>query len=143
MDTRRERQMVTGIGPGDIEPFGVGEHVRVAIRAAEQQMIAANAEIGVAKAAYFPQITLSGAAGFETTALSSLFSGPAGEWTYGINLVQPIFTAGRIRSNVRFAEAQQQATLLTYRQTIQGAFRDVSNALIANLFFHLFDSPEF
>jgi outer membrane protein, multidrug efflux system len=102
------------------------------IRAAEQQMIAANAEIGVARAAYFPQISLSGNAGFETVALTSLFSGPAGAWTYGASLTQPIFTAGKIRSNVRLAEAQQQTSLLFYEQTIQGAFRSVSDALIAS-----------
>jgi multidrug efflux system outer membrane protein len=101
------------------------------IQAAEQQLIAANAEIGVARAAYFPQISLSGTAGFESDALTHLFSGPAGAWTYGASLTQPIFTAGRIRSNVRFAEAQQQQFLLTYQQTIQGAFQGVSNALIA------------
>jgi multidrug efflux system outer membrane protein len=102
------------------------------IREAEQQLISANAEIGVARAAYFPQISLSGTAGFESDALTRLFSGPAGAWTYGASLTQPIFTAGRIRSNVRLAEAQQQQALLFYAQTIQGAFRDVSDALIAN-----------
>ena len=102
------------------------------IREAEQQLIAANAEIGVARAAYFPQISLSGTAGFQSDALTNLFSGPAGAWTYGASLTQPIFTAGRIRSNVRLAEAQQQSALLFYEQTIQGAFRDVSDALIAN-----------
>ena len=102
------------------------------IRSAEQQLIAANAEIGVARAAYFPQISLSGNAGFESLALTRLFSGPAGTWTYGASLSQPIFTAGRIRSNVRLAEAQQQSALLFYAQTIQGAFRSVSDALIAN-----------
>jgi multidrug efflux system outer membrane protein len=101
------------------------------IQAAEQQLIAANAEIGVARADYFPQISLSGTAGFESDALTHLFSGPAGVWTYGTSLTQPIFTAGRIRSNVKFAEAQQQAFLLTYQQTIQGAFRSVSDALVA------------
>jgi outer membrane protein, multidrug efflux system len=101
------------------------------IQAAEQQLIAANAEIGVARAAYFPQISLSGTAGFESDALTHLFSGPAGTWLYGAQLTQPIFTAGRIRSNVKFAEAQQQAFLLTYQQTIQGAFRSVSDALVA------------
>ena len=101
------------------------------IQAAEQQLIEANAEIGVARAAYFPQISLSGLAGFQSDALTHLFSGPAGTWTYGGSLVQPIFTAGRIRSNVKLAEAQQQASLLTYQQTIQGAFRSVSDALVA------------
>jgi outer membrane protein, multidrug efflux system len=102
------------------------------IRAAEQQLIAANAEIGVARAAYFPQISLSGNAGFESTALTNLFSGPAGAWTWGASLTQPIFTAGRIRSNVRLSEAQRQAALLFYEPTIQGAFRSVSDALIAS-----------
>ena len=101
------------------------------IRQAEQQLIAANAQIGVAKAAYFPQISLSGSAGFQSAALTNLFSGPAGTWDFGWSLAQPIFTAGKLRSNVRFAEAQQQATLLFYQQTIQGAFRNVSDALIA------------
>jgi multidrug efflux system outer membrane protein len=101
------------------------------IRAAEQQLIAANAEIGVAKAAYFPQISLTGTAGFESNALTRLFSGPAGSWSYGASLTQPIFTAGRIRSHVRLAEAQQQTSLLFYQQTIQAAFRGVSDALVA------------
>ena len=60
-----------------------------------------------------------------------MFSGPAGTWSYGASLAQPIFTAGRIRSNVRVTEAQQQTSLLFYQQTIQGAFRSVSDALIA------------
>ena len=101
------------------------------IRATEQQLIAANAQIGVAQAAYFPQISLSGAGGFQSAALTDLFSGPAGTWNFGASLTQPIFTAGRIRSNVRFTEAQQQAALLFYQQTIQNAFRGVSDALIA------------
>jgi outer membrane protein, multidrug efflux system len=101
------------------------------VREAEQQLIAANALIGVAKAAYFPQISLSGTAGFQSAALTSLFSGPAGTWDFGASLAQPIFTAGRLRSNVRLAQAQQQASLLFYQQTIQGAFRSVSDALIA------------
>ena len=94
-------------------------------------MIAANAQIGVARAAYFPQISLNGSAGFQSAALTNLFSGPAGTWNFGASLAQPIFTAGRLRSNVRLAEAQQQTALLFYQQTIQGAFRGVSDALIA------------
>jgi outer membrane protein, multidrug efflux system len=101
------------------------------IREAEQQLIAANAEIGVARAAYFPQISLSGNSGFQAAALISLFGGPAGAWNFGAALTQPIFTAGKIRSNVRLAEAQQQTALLFYQQTIQGAFRSASDALIA------------
>jgi len=101
------------------------------IRAAEEQLIAANAEIGVAKAAYFPQISLTGSSGYQSSALSNLFSGPAGFWNFGATLAQPIFTAGKLRSNVRLTEAQRQQALLFYEQTIQGAFRDVSDALIA------------
>ena len=101
------------------------------IRQAEQQLVAANAEIGVARAAYFPQISLSGSGGFESSALTNLFSGPAGAWSFGAALAQPIFTGGRLRSQVRLAEAQQQTAALLYQQSIQGAFRSVSDALVA------------
>jgi multidrug efflux system outer membrane protein len=100
------------------------------IRQAEAQLIAANAQIGVAKAAYFPQINLSANGGYQSSALSSLFSGPAGLWSFGGSLVQPIFNGGRIRSNVRFTEARQQEAALVYQQTIQQAFRGVSDALV-------------
>ena len=100
------------------------------IREAEAQLIAANAQIGVAKAAYFPQINLTASAGYQSSALTSLFTGPAGLWSFGGSLVQPIFTGGRIRSNVRFTEARQQEALLSYRQTIQQAFRGVSDSLV-------------
>jgi multidrug efflux system outer membrane protein len=101
------------------------------VREAEDQLIAANAEIGVARAAYFPQISLSGTGGFQSSALSNLFSGPAGAWTFGASLTQPIFTGGRIRSGVRLAEARQQTALLVYQQSIQTAFRSVSDSLVA------------
>ena len=101
------------------------------IRAAEQNLVAANAQIGVAKAAYFPQISLTGTAGYESPALTNLFTGPAGVWNLAGAFTQPIFEGGRLKSNVRLTEAQHEQTLLSYQQTIQGAFRDVSNALIA------------
>jgi multidrug efflux system outer membrane protein len=101
------------------------------VREAEQNLVAANAQIGVARAAYFPQISLTGTGGYQSSALTNLFTGPAGIWTFGGSLVQPIFEGGRLKSNVRLAEAQRQEMLLTYQQTIQGAFRDVSNALVA------------
>ena len=101
------------------------------IRQAEEQLVAANAEIGVARAAYFPQISLSGSGGFQSSALSNLFSGPAGAWSFGASLAQPIFTGGRLRSEVRLAEARQQTAVLFYQQSIQGAFRSVSDALVA------------
>lgn len=101
------------------------------IGAAEQLLVAANARIGVAKAAYFPQIALTGLGGFQSSALTGLFSGPAGFWNAGAQLAQPIFTGGRIRSGVKLSKAQQQEAALFYQQTIQQAFRDVSDALIA------------
>jgi len=101
------------------------------IREAEENLIAANAQIGVARAAYFPQISLTGTAGFESPALTSLFTGPAGLWNLAGSFTQPIFEGGRLKSNLRLAEAQHEQMILTYQETIQGAFRDVSNALIA------------
>ena len=100
------------------------------IRQAEAQLIAANAQIGVAKAAYFPQINLTASGGYQSSALTSLFTGPAGLWSFGGSLVQPIFTGGRIRSNVKFTEARQQEAELVYQQSIQQAFRGVSDALV-------------
>jgi multidrug efflux system outer membrane protein len=100
------------------------------IREAEAQLIAANAQIGVAKAAYFPQIGLTADAGYQSSALTSLFTGPAGLWSFGGSLVQPIFEGGRIRSGVKFSEARKQEMMLTYQQTIQQAFRGVSDALV-------------
>jgi NodT family efflux transporter outer membrane factor (OMF) lipoprotein len=102
------------------------------IRAAEQNLIAANAEIGVARAAYFPQLTLSGFLGGQSTQLTSLFSGPASAWTLAPQLAQPIFTAGRLKSNVRLTEAQREDALIQYEKTIQTAFMEVSNSLIAH-----------
>jgi outer membrane protein, multidrug efflux system len=101
------------------------------IREAEANLIAANAQIGVARAAYFPQISLTGTGGYQSTALTSLFTGPAGIWNFGGSLVQPIFEGSRLKSGVRLAEAQRQEMLLTYEQTIQNSFRNVSDALIA------------
>jgi multidrug efflux system outer membrane protein len=101
------------------------------IQLAEQQLVAANARIGVAKAAYFPQITLTAAGGYQSSALTDLFTGPAGLWSFGGQLAQPIFTAGKIRSNVRLTQARQQEAVLIYQQSIQQAFREVSDALIA------------
>jgi multidrug efflux system outer membrane protein len=98
---------------------------------AEQNLVAANAQIGVARAAYFPQIALTGSAGYQSPALTNLFTGPAGIWSLAGSFTQPIFEGGRLKSNVRLAEAQREQLLLTYQQAIQGAFRDVSNALIA------------
>ena len=101
------------------------------IREVEQNLVAANAQIGVARSLYFPQVALTGTAGYESPKLTDLFQGPAGVWTLVGSVTQPIFEGGRLKSGVRLAEAQRDQLVLTYQQTIQGAFRDVSNALIA------------
>jgi multidrug efflux system outer membrane protein len=101
------------------------------IRQAEEQLVAFNAQIGVAKAAYFPQITLTGDAGNQSPALSSLFTSPAGFFSFGGSLAQPLFAGGRIRSGVKLAEAQKEEAVLTYKKTIQLAFQDVADSLIA------------
>jgi multidrug efflux system outer membrane protein len=101
------------------------------IRAAEQTLIAFNARIGVAKAAYFPDIALTARGGLQSTALADLFSAPGKIWNVAASLVQPIFDSGRIRSGVRVAQAQRDEAVLTYQQTIRQAFREVSDALVA------------
>jgi multidrug efflux system outer membrane protein len=127
--TETEQQLPPEVPPG--LPSALLER-RPDIRAAEQNLIAANAQIGVAKAAYFPQISLTGLLGGQGTQLSSLFSGPSRVWSLTPQVTQPIFTAGRLRSNVRFTEAQQQSALIQYEKTIQTAFSEVSDALIAH-----------
>src|ERR1700731_4783344 len=102
------------------------------IRAAEQNLIAANAQIGVARAAYFPQLSLSGVLGGQSTQLSSLFSGPASTWSLVPQISQPIFTAGKLKSGVKLAQAQRESALVQYEKTIQTAFYEVSNGLIAH-----------
>jgi outer membrane protein, multidrug efflux system len=101
------------------------------IQQAEQLLVAANANIGVAKAAYFPQISLTGAGGVQSTALSALFATPAGLWSIGAGLTQSVFNAGRTRSVVALSKAQQEEALLAYQQTIQQSLREVSDALVS------------
>ena len=101
------------------------------LRQAELNLISANAQIGAAKALYYPSISLTGLVGSASTELSNLFTGPAATWNYGVGVSMPIFTAGGISGQVKQAEAIQQQALLTYQQSIQSAFRDVENALVA------------
>ncbi|HEY1964776.1 MAG TPA: efflux transporter outer membrane subunit [Acidobacteriaceae bacterium] len=101
------------------------------IRQAEEQLIAANAQIGVAKAEYFPAISLTGQVGTASNALNTLFQDSTFAYSYGAAITQPIFNAGRIRSNVHLTEAQEREAVLTYKKTIAQSFQDVSNALIA------------
>jgi multidrug efflux system outer membrane protein len=103
------------------------------IREAEQIMVAANAEIGVAKAQFFPQISLTGSGGGSfgrSSAFSSLMGSQLGIWSYGAQVSQPIFTGGALRGNLKLAESQHKQALIAYRQAIQQAFGDVSDALI-------------
>ncbi|HEV2200506.1 MAG TPA: efflux transporter outer membrane subunit [Bryobacteraceae bacterium] len=124
-----EQEMPPEVPPG--LPSALLER-RPDIRAAEQALIAANAEIGVAKAAYFPQISLSGFLGGQGTQLSSLFSGPSSVWNFTPQVTQPIFTAGRLKSNVQLSQAVRDSALIRYEKAIQTAFTEVSNALIAH-----------
>jgi multidrug efflux system outer membrane protein len=101
------------------------------IRAAEQSLVAANFSVEAARAAYFPRISLSGFLGGDSTALSSLFTSSGSVWGFGAQVVQPIFTAGRLKSNVKLNKAQQESAIVSYQSTVQGAFREVSDALIA------------
>ena len=103
------------------------------IREAEQILIASNAEIGVAKAQFFPQIALTGSGGGSfgrSSAFSGLMASQVGIWSYGAQVSQPIFTGGALRGNLRLAKSENQQALIVYRQAIQRAFGEVSDALI-------------
>jgi len=100
------------------------------IRQAEQDLVAANANIGVAKAQYFPTISLTGLLGFASNDLSKLFTSSAGAWSYGAPITAPIFTAGAIAGQVKAAEAVQQQLVIRYQQAIQTAFREMDDALV-------------
>jgi len=102
------------------------------IQEAEQNLVAANAEIGVARAQLFPSISLTATAGIESIGLGDLFKWGARYWQWSGTATQSIFNAGSLRANVRLTEAEKQQEVLTYQQTIETAFRQVSDALIAN-----------
>ena len=113
-------------------PAGLPSQVleqRPDIRQSEQNLIAANAQIGAAKALYYPTISLTGAYGKSSNELENLFKGPSNAWNYGGSIIGPIFTAGNIAGQVKQATAAQQAALLAYELAIQNAFADVENAL--------------
>ncbi len=100
------------------------------IRAAEQTLIAANAQIGVARAAYFPAISLTGYLGSASGDLDDLFKGPAKIWQYSGPLTVPVFSSGKIAGGVQVAEAVRQQALISYQQAVQNAFREVNDALV-------------
>ena len=100
------------------------------LRASEQLLIAANARIGVAKAQFFPTISLTAVLGTASSALGNLFKGASQTWSYGGTVTQPIFTGGSLISQLRVAEAQQKTALLQYQKSIQTAFQEVNDSLI-------------
>jgi multidrug efflux system outer membrane protein len=101
------------------------------IRFAEENLVAANARVGEAKALLFPNIRITGVSGWESAALKNLFTGPASFWDIvSPGIIQPIFQGGRLRANVRASEARKQEALLAYKKSIQQAFQEVSDALV-------------
>jgi outer membrane protein, multidrug efflux system len=138
---RRGRPLVEQWLPPEVPPGLPSSLIerRPDIREAEQILVAANAEIGVAKAQFFPQISLTGSGGGafgRSSAFSGLMSSQLGIWSYGVQVSQPLFTGGALRGNLRLAESEHQQAVIAYRQTIQRAFGDVSDALIAYQKFH-------
>lgn len=116
-------------------PAGIPSEIlnqRPDIRGAEENLIAANAQIGAAQALYFPSITLTGAYGGASQDLKRLFSEPSKTWNFIGSVTGPLFTAGGIYGQVVQAESQQQAALITYKRTIQNAFADVEDALVSH-----------
>jgi multidrug efflux system outer membrane protein len=138
--------ILLGRNPGPIErgkpitelnmpavPSGIPAQVlerRPDILQAEQQLVSANAQIGAARALYFPTISLTGTYGSASRDLSDLFKGAARVWSYGGSITGPIFAGGAIYGQVMQAKAAQQAALLNYQSAIQNAFRDVETSLI-------------
>ncbi|WP_432260657.1 efflux transporter outer membrane subunit [Cupriavidus sp. TMH.W2] len=101
------------------------------IVAAEYQLKAAHADIGAARAAFFPRVTLTGFAGTASADLNGLFGGGSGAWSFAPSISVPLFQGGRLRSNLDLAEARRVEAVVQYEKTIQGAFRDVADALSA------------
>jgi multidrug efflux system outer membrane protein len=141
-------RLLLGESPGDVRrgmaiteqplpetiPAGLPSQLlerRPDIQESEQNLMAANAEIGVARAQLFPQLSLTGTGGLESVGLNNLFNWGARSWNWSAAVSQPIFNAGALRANVRLSQAQQEQALLSYQQTIQTAFREVSDSLIA------------
>ncbi|MFZ0521385.1 MAG: efflux transporter outer membrane subunit [Candidatus Acidiferrales bacterium] len=125
-----EQPMPPSVPPG--MPSALLER-RPDIHQAEQNLIAANAEIGVAKASFFPQISLTGSGGGafgRSSVFSSMMSSHTSIWAYGAQVTQPVFTGGALTGNLKLAKSEQRQELIAYKQAIQLAFRDVSDALI-------------
>jgi multidrug efflux system outer membrane protein len=130
----RQLKRLTEPAASPVPPAGLPSTLlerRPDLREAEQNLVAANANVGVAKANLFPSITLTATGGHVSTALSDLFSGPTKAWSVGGGLLQPLLSSQRNLYEVELANAQKRQALLQYQQSIQTAFREVSDALIA------------
>jgi multidrug efflux system outer membrane protein len=140
--------VLLGQNPGDIErglpvdrqphpqqiPVGVPSQLlerRPDVQQAEAKLIAANARIGVARAQYFPQISLTSLGGAASNQLNAIATGPNAYWYAAGSIAEPIFDGGRIRSNYRLSQAQEQEMLLDYQKTVLNALKDVTNALVS------------
>jgi outer membrane protein, multidrug efflux system len=145
--TENQLSMLLGKNPGDIPrgvnlvaqpqlpevPAGLPSRLlerRPDVRAAELRLAAANANVGVAKAAFFPQIPLTASYGAASANLGDFLKQSANVWSVAGDVVQPIFEGGKIRSAYRLAWAQRDAAELVYRQSVQQAFADVANSLV-------------
>ena len=111
-------------------PSSLLEH-RPDIQTVEQLLVAANADIGQAKAAFYPQLALTGFYGYQSVALSDLFTSASRTWQFGPAITMPLFTGGRLRANLKVTQAQYEEAVATYQKTVQNAFREVSDSLIA------------
>jgi outer membrane protein, multidrug efflux system len=102
------------------------------VRQVEENMVAANAQIGVAKASFFPSLALTGAGGLESNALNQFISHASESWYGAFSVSQPVFEGGALRSGLRLARANWQEAVLSYKQTVQDALEQVSNSLVAS-----------
>jgi outer membrane protein, multidrug efflux system len=130
----RGRSLIEQPAPQNV-PAGLPSELlerRPDVREAEANMMAANAQIGVAKAAFFPSIALTGTGGLESNQLSRFISAPSETWLGALSVAQPVFEGGALRSQLKLSRAQYQETVLAYQQTMQNALEQVSNALIAS-----------
>jgi multidrug efflux system outer membrane protein len=129
----RGRSLTEQPVPGSV-PAGLPSELlerRPDVREAEANVMAANAQIGVAKAAFFPSLSLTGTGGLESNVLHHFLQQPSQTWSAGFNITQPIFEGGALRSQLRLARAQWQESVLSYEQTVQDALQQVSNGLVA------------
>ncbi|HEX9140362.1 MAG TPA: efflux transporter outer membrane subunit [Steroidobacteraceae bacterium] len=147
--TEDQISVLLGMNPGTITRKHYGDSVPAApplppsglpaqllerrpdIAQAEQGLVAANAEIGVAKAALFPNISLTGSSGSLSVPFSNLFTAPAAEWGVGVGLIQPLLSVQSNLYQVELADARKREALALYQKTVQAAFQDVADALIA------------